>query len=91
MDTSWWLVFAAVVLLALVATLVDGWGRGGRPRGRGRRPRKGGTSGTGPAGGGPKTEAPRDAYVAGRFAGRSRQAQSWPCRVSMAASVVSAV
>ena len=31
MDTSWWLVFAAVVLLALVATVVDGWGRGRRP------------------------------------------------------------
>ncbi|MET9763106.1 type II toxin-antitoxin system PemK/MazF family toxin [Streptomyces sp. NPDC006372] len=32
MDTSWWLALAAVVLLALVATLVDGWGRrsGGR-------------------------------------------------------------
>ncbi|WDV53474.1 type II toxin-antitoxin system PemK/MazF family toxin [Streptomyces coeruleorubidus] len=27
MDTSWWLALAAVVLLALVATLVDGWGR----------------------------------------------------------------
>ncbi len=39
MDTSWWLVFAAVVLLALVATVVDGWGRGRKPRGRGRRPR----------------------------------------------------
>ncbi|MFH0518803.1 type II toxin-antitoxin system PemK/MazF family toxin [Streptomyces sp. M41] len=40
MDTSWWLALAAVVLLALVAALVDGWGRGrrtrppGRPRGR---------------------------------------------------------
>ncbi|MFJ1650288.1 type II toxin-antitoxin system PemK/MazF family toxin [Streptomyces sp. NPDC088337] len=35
MDTSWWLALAAVVLLALVATLVDGWGRGRRPpRGR---------------------------------------------------------
>ncbi|MEU7380129.1 type II toxin-antitoxin system PemK/MazF family toxin [Streptomyces sp. NPDC042207] len=35
MDTSWWLALAAVVLLALVATLVDGWGRGHRPpRGR---------------------------------------------------------
>ncbi|NKQ27236.1 type II toxin-antitoxin system PemK/MazF family toxin [Streptomyces galbus] len=32
MDTSWWLALAAVVLLALVATLVDGWGRGSRPR-----------------------------------------------------------
>ncbi|HEY8985755.1 MAG TPA: type II toxin-antitoxin system PemK/MazF family toxin [Streptomyces sp.] len=31
MDTSWWLALAAVVLLALVATLVDGWGRSGRP------------------------------------------------------------
>jgi mRNA-degrading endonuclease toxin of MazEF toxin-antitoxin module len=32
MDTSWWLALAAVVLLALVATLVDGWGRGQRRR-----------------------------------------------------------
>ncbi|MFG3245061.1 hypothetical protein [Streptomyces sp. NPDC048187] len=38
MDTSWWLVFAAVVPLALVATVVDGWGRGRRPRGGKRRP-----------------------------------------------------
>ncbi|MEU2222578.1 type II toxin-antitoxin system PemK/MazF family toxin [Streptomyces sp. NPDC018347] len=38
MDTSWWLALAAVVLLALVATLVDGWGRGRRPAGRRRRP-----------------------------------------------------
>ncbi|MEB3962536.1 type II toxin-antitoxin system PemK/MazF family toxin [Streptomyces kunmingensis] len=30
MDTSWWLALAAVVLLALIATLVDGWGRGSR-------------------------------------------------------------
>jgi hypothetical protein len=37
MDTSWWLALAAVVLLALVAALVDGWGRG-RPRGRRTRP-----------------------------------------------------
>ncbi|GGW77666.1 type II toxin-antitoxin system PemK/MazF family toxin [Streptomyces lomondensis] len=34
MDTSWWLALAAVVLLALVATLVDGWGRGRRWRER---------------------------------------------------------
>ncbi|GGJ17950.1 type II toxin-antitoxin system PemK/MazF family toxin [Streptomyces brasiliensis] len=32
MDTSWWLALAAVVLLALVATLVDGWGRSRRPQ-----------------------------------------------------------
>ncbi|MEU6417722.1 type II toxin-antitoxin system PemK/MazF family toxin [Streptomyces spiralis] len=38
MDTSWWLALAAVVLLALVATLVDGWGRGRRPSGRRTRP-----------------------------------------------------
>ncbi|MER5545071.1 type II toxin-antitoxin system PemK/MazF family toxin [Streptomyces sp. NPDC001118] len=38
MDTSWWLALAAVVLLALVATLIDGWGRGRRPAGRRLRP-----------------------------------------------------
>jgi mRNA-degrading endonuclease toxin of MazEF toxin-antitoxin module len=38
MDRSWWLALAAVVLLALVATLVDGWGRGHRPDGRRTRP-----------------------------------------------------
>ncbi|MFI7504185.1 type II toxin-antitoxin system PemK/MazF family toxin [Streptomyces sp. NPDC049687] len=38
MDTSWWLALVAVVLLALVATLVDGWGRGHRPSGRRTRP-----------------------------------------------------
>ncbi|MEU5278893.1 type II toxin-antitoxin system PemK/MazF family toxin [Streptomyces asoensis] len=38
MDTSWWLALAAVILLALVATLVDGWGRGRRPKARGTRP-----------------------------------------------------
>ncbi len=44
MDTSWWLALAAVVVLALVVTLVDGWGRGprkrsSRPAGRTRPPR----------------------------------------------------
>ncbi|MFE9452627.1 type II toxin-antitoxin system PemK/MazF family toxin [Streptomyces sp. NPDC006739] len=38
MDTSWWLALAAVVLLALVATLVDGWGRGHRGPRRTTRP-----------------------------------------------------
>lgn len=38
MDRSWWLVLVAVVLLAVVATLVDGWGRGHRPA-RGGGPR----------------------------------------------------
>ncbi|MFE6283179.1 type II toxin-antitoxin system PemK/MazF family toxin [Streptomyces sp. NPDC057877] len=38
MDTSWWLALAAVVLLALVATLVDGWGRGHAPRRERHRP-----------------------------------------------------
>ncbi|MFG2647243.1 type II toxin-antitoxin system PemK/MazF family toxin [Streptomyces sp. NPDC048436] len=39
MDTSWWLALAAVVVLAVVAALVDGWGRGNRgPRGRTTRP-----------------------------------------------------
>ncbi|MFC5217459.1 type II toxin-antitoxin system PemK/MazF family toxin [Streptomyces coerulescens] len=51
MDTSWWLALAAVVLLALVATLVDGWGRGSRPRSRRTRPpgRPGGRASTRPA------------------------------------------
>ncbi|WP_369389504.1 type II toxin-antitoxin system PemK/MazF family toxin [Streptomyces sp. CG1] len=47
MDTSWWLALAAVVLLALVATLIDGWGRGRRPGGRRLRPL--GRAGTRPA------------------------------------------
>jgi hypothetical protein len=38
MNTYWWLGLAAVVLLALVATLVDGWGRSSR-RVRRDRPR----------------------------------------------------
>lgn len=38
MDTSWWLALAAVVLLALLATVVDGWGRSRRPPRRSERP-----------------------------------------------------
>ncbi|WP_031087826.1 type II toxin-antitoxin system PemK/MazF family toxin [Streptomyces sp. NRRL WC-3549] len=35
MNTWWWVALAAVVLLALVASVADGWGRSGRgPRGR---------------------------------------------------------
>ncbi|WP_030680826.1 hypothetical protein [Streptomyces sp. NRRL B-1347] len=41
MDTSWWLALAAVVVLALVVTVVDGWGRGHRrSRGTGRGARR---------------------------------------------------
>jgi hypothetical protein len=47
MDTSWWLALAAVVLLALVATLVDGWGRSGRPVRSGPRPPEGSARGDG--------------------------------------------
>ncbi|MGW0417273.1 type II toxin-antitoxin system PemK/MazF family toxin, partial [Streptomyces collinus] len=50
MDTSWWLALAAVVLLALVATLVDGWGRGRRP-GRRRPPGRPGGPPSGPPAG----------------------------------------
>lgn len=43
MDTSWWPALAAVVVLALVAAVVDGWGRrrraaGARAKGRRGRP-----------------------------------------------------
>jgi hypothetical protein len=39
MDMSWWLALAAVAALALVATLVDGWGRSRRPGRRTSGPR----------------------------------------------------
>jgi hypothetical protein len=46
MDTSWWLALAAVVLLALLASVVDGWGRSRRPPRRSERPgRQGGPGG----------------------------------------------
>ncbi|MBC7270087.1 MAG: type II toxin-antitoxin system PemK/MazF family toxin [Streptomyces sp.] len=47
MDTSWWLALAAVVLLALVATLVDGWGRGHAPRAARRGRTRGAAEGPG--------------------------------------------
>ncbi|WP_395360820.1 type II toxin-antitoxin system PemK/MazF family toxin [Streptomyces sp. YH02] len=37
MDTSWWPALVAVVVIALVVALADGWRRSSRPR-RGRRP-----------------------------------------------------
>ncbi|MEU2726364.1 type II toxin-antitoxin system PemK/MazF family toxin [Streptomyces griseoviridis] len=56
MTTSWWLALAAVVLLALIAALVDGWGRGRRPaRGRTRPPGRPERRGTG--------ERPRPAEI----------------------------
>ncbi|MFE9684300.1 type II toxin-antitoxin system PemK/MazF family toxin [Streptomyces sp. NPDC006285] len=42
MNTSWWFALAAVVLLAGVATFVDGWGRGRRPS---RKPSRGPSAG----------------------------------------------
>lgn len=36
MDTSWWLALGAVVVIALVAAVADGWGRAGRRRPGGR-------------------------------------------------------
>ncbi|WP_413757437.1 type II toxin-antitoxin system PemK/MazF family toxin [Streptomyces sp. MMBL 11-3] len=44
MNMSWWLALTAVVLLAGVATFVDGWGRGRKPSSRrpsARRPASG--------------------------------------------------
>ncbi|MFF3322054.1 type II toxin-antitoxin system PemK/MazF family toxin [Streptomyces sp. NPDC002889] len=52
MDTSWWLAVAAVVVLALLAAVVDGRGRGGgRPGGRTRPPGRPGERGRRPKGG----------------------------------------
>ncbi|MDX3521666.1 type II toxin-antitoxin system PemK/MazF family toxin [Streptomyces scabiei] len=39
MDTSWWPALAVVVVLALLAAVVDGWGRSRRPPRRGGRTR----------------------------------------------------
>ncbi|GGV10908.1 hypothetical protein GCM10010293_00790 [Streptomyces griseoflavus] len=43
MDTAWWLALVAVVLLAFVTSLVDGWGRGHRTRRRRAPGRRGGS------------------------------------------------
>ncbi|MFG3494391.1 type II toxin-antitoxin system PemK/MazF family toxin [Streptomyces sp. NPDC047928] len=65
MDTSWWLALVAVVVLALVAAVADGWGRSGRPPGRrpggrgpGGRTRPAGRAGVRPA---PRPQRPRGA------------------------------
>ncbi|MEU9284975.1 type II toxin-antitoxin system PemK/MazF family toxin [Streptomyces sp. NPDC048275] len=72
MDTSWWLALAAVVLLALVATLVDGWGRRQyrhrhrhRPIAGTRRPsgRPGGLPGRLPGGARRRAPRPRPAEI----------------------------
>lgn len=70
MDTSWWLALVAVVLLALVATLVDGWGRGRRPQRRRTRPpgRSSGRATSRPPGRPATGHAP---------AGRPRPAEIW--------------
>ena len=68
MDRSWWLALAAVVLLALVATLVDGWGRGRRPGGRRTRP---------PGRPGARAAERAARRPAGRAPGRPRPAEIW--------------
>ncbi|MFG2311800.1 type II toxin-antitoxin system PemK/MazF family toxin [Streptomyces sp. NPDC048566] len=65
MDTSWWLALAAVVLLALVAAVVDGWGRRGRrPAGRTRPP-------------GRRPSGPRRGGGRSRDAGLPRPSEIW--------------
>ncbi|MEN3584794.1 type II toxin-antitoxin system PemK/MazF family toxin [Streptomyces sp. ZYX-F-203] len=59
MDTSWWLAGAAVVVLAVVAALVDGWGRAPRPR----RRRPGGPAGPPGRPTGPAPRRPRPAEI----------------------------
>ncbi|MFE9397481.1 type II toxin-antitoxin system PemK/MazF family toxin [Streptomyces flavidovirens] len=58
MDTSWWVALVAVVVLALVAAVVDGRGRGRRPGGRTRPPGR-------PAG--PRRRAPERGPRAGEI------------------------
>ncbi|MER7520996.1 type II toxin-antitoxin system PemK/MazF family toxin [Streptomyces sp. NPDC126499] len=49
MDTSWWPALVAVVVLALVVALADGWRRSGRrPAGRTRPPVRPGPRGRAP-------------------------------------------
>ncbi|WP_028813131.1 type II toxin-antitoxin system PemK/MazF family toxin [Streptomyces flavidovirens] len=58
MDMSWWVALAAVVVLALVAAVVDGRGRGRRPEGRTRPPARPGE---------PRRRAPERAPRAGEI------------------------
>ncbi|MFE5076036.1 type II toxin-antitoxin system PemK/MazF family toxin [Streptomyces halstedii] len=73
MNTWWWVALAAVVLLALVASVVDGWGRGGRgPRGR----RPGGP--VRPRGRAPqRTRPPTRAPARARPGGAPRPGEIW--------------
>lgn len=78
MDTSWWPALAAVVLLAVVATLVDGWGRRGRRPARRTRP----VSRPGKPGG-PGRVGPRPAEIwwARVPCEEGPGAGEWPCLV----------
>ncbi|MFS8201852.1 type II toxin-antitoxin system PemK/MazF family toxin [Streptomyces sp. CWNU-52B] len=62
MNTSWWLALVAVVLLAGVATLVDGWGRGRRPP-RGPRGPAGSSGPSGRSDGVRRSQRPRPAEI----------------------------
>ncbi|MCI3222822.1 type II toxin-antitoxin system PemK/MazF family toxin [Streptomyces sp. NP-1717] len=85
MNTTWWVALIVVVVLAMVATVVDGRGRSPRPpRGRTRRTRPpGGTDRRpprGPAGRrtGAKTGAKTGAETGGRTGGREpRPGEIW--------------
>ncbi|MFJ6723297.1 type II toxin-antitoxin system PemK/MazF family toxin [Streptomyces sp. NPDC091281] len=75
MDTSWWVALGAVVLLAFVAALVDGLGRGRKPKGR----RPGGRRADGRRPGGRGTRPPgRPAErPGGRGGKRPRPSEIW--------------
>ncbi|MFJ8936376.1 type II toxin-antitoxin system PemK/MazF family toxin [Streptomyces sp. NPDC102365] len=72
MNMSWWLALAAVVLLAAVATFVDGYGRGRKPSAR-RRPAR--RPGQRPAQG--PTRRPPGRGDGGRRTARPQPAEIW--------------
>ncbi|MFF2526033.1 type II toxin-antitoxin system PemK/MazF family toxin [Streptomyces liangshanensis] len=63
MNTTWWIVLVVVVALALIASVVDGWGRGPRPR-----------RGTGPGG---RTRPPGGPARAPKRTGRPVPGEVW--------------